>query len=353
MSTSPAPKGVPVSEGRHLTKRDILSPYKAGLPTVFHRIARRGVNWELPRNFRKYKASAEHEMSIGGAATKCFLSIGGSREGAYIAKFAHKNGEIETYTELLNNQFGKALGFDMAHSGVATLDGVIHFLSRSFLNSGQQLIHGSLMVEQLGLAKRDEIEKIKTVHQQQRTYDVDFVAMVIREFCGSAFDSVFSKFIEMLVFDALIGSMDRHPRNWGVIRTATKSVSFSFAPIYDSARALLWDVTDDKIRLFLERESELERYIGRSSPRIGLPASIHGDLRCNHFQLLEYLRNKHKDHVFNGIDKIRPSVVGVMSGLLNAWPFKNIFKTQRKQAIIKLIEIRYDRLKAIAMKGGE
>jgi hypothetical protein len=354
MATSPAPTPVPsVPDNRRFTKRDFLSPYKSGLPTVFHRIARRGVNWELPRNFRKYKASAEHEMSIGGAATKCFLSIGGAREGAYIAKFAHKNGEIETYTELLNNQFGKALGFEMAHSGVATLDGVLHFLSRSFLKPGEQLIHGSLMVEQLGLAKRDEIEKIKTVHQQQGTYDIDFVAMVIREFCGSAYESVFSKFIEMLVFDALIGSMDRHPRNWGVIRTATKSVSFSFAPIYDSARALLWDVNDDKIRSFLENESEMERYIGRSSPRIGLPAFVQGDRRCNHFQLLEYLCDNNKDLVFNAIDMISPSVVGVIRGLLYTWPFKNIFKIPRKQAIIKLIEIRYGRLKAIAAKGGE
>ena len=46
-------------------------------------------------------------MGIGGAATKCFLSVKGQMEGAFIAKYAHKNGEIETYTELFNNQLGK------------------------------------------------------------------------------------------------------------------------------------------------------------------------------------------------------------------------------------------------------
>ena len=85
---------------RPLSKREQMSPYKEGLPTSFKRIARRGTTWDLPRNFKSYKASSEHEMSIGGAATKCFLSVDGQLEGAFIAKFAHKNGEIETYTEL-------------------------------------------------------------------------------------------------------------------------------------------------------------------------------------------------------------------------------------------------------------
>ena len=222
-------------------KRELLSPYRAGLPTRFERVARRGVDWELPRNFKGYRASSEHEMSIGGAATKCYLSVDGKLDGAYIAEFAHKNAEIETYTELFNNQFGKLLGFEMADSGIAKLDGVLHFVSRPFRQEGEQLVHGSLMVEMLGLADSQEIERIRTAAQQQGTFDVDFVETVIRAFCGADFDAVFDKFLAMLVFDALIGSMDRHPRNWGVIRPmkdrGAGSGHFRFSPIYDSARA--------------------------------------------------------------------------------------------------------------------
>jgi hypothetical protein len=256
-----------------MTRREMLSPYKDGLPETFHRVAKRGVNWGLPRRFRNYRASSQQQMSIGGAATKCFLSVpGGGRAGTYVAKFADKNGAIETYTELFNNQFGKVLGFDMAHSGVATLDGVLHFLSRSFFQSeDENLIHGSLMVEQLGLAKEEEMVHIKTVHQQQGIYDIDFVEIVIREFCGADFDSVFEKFLTMLVFDCLIGSMDRHPRNWGVIRPSKEPVHFRFAPIYDSARALLWDYPDEKVKRIVANEADLQRYVKRSAPRIGLP----------------------------------------------------------------------------------
>jgi hypothetical protein len=338
---SPAPEKV--------RKRELLSPYRAGLPSRFERVAKRGVNWELPRKFRGYRASSEHEMSIGGAATKCYLSVDGKLAGAYIAKFAHKNAEIETYTELFNNQFGKLLGFDMAHSGVAKLDGVLHFLSRSFRQEGEQLVHGSLMVEMLGLADSSEIEQIRTAAQQQGIFDIDFVETVIREFCGADFDAVFDKFLAMLVFDALIGSMDRHPRNWGVIRPmkdhGTQAGHFRFSPIYDSARALLWDLNDARVKGLSASNEELKRYIERSSPRIGLPHAVR---KCNHFELLSYLASKHKGLLHNNLKKLPPSTVGVSSDLLYRWPFRNVFSGARKRGIIKIIQSRFDRLASIA-----
>ena len=252
-----------------------------------------------------------------------------------------------------NNQLGRVLGFEMAHSGIAKLDGVLHFLSRSFRSAGEQLIHGSLMVEELGLARREEIEKIKTVHQQQGIYDIDFVEMVIRQFCADAFDRVFEKFFEMLIFDALIGSMDRHPRNWGVIRTAAQPIIYRFSPLYDSARALLWDLNDDKVKFLLKNEAELRRYVAKATPRIGLPATVAVNHKCNHFELIEYLMQKHKPVTLKALAKIPPNVVPLAADVLRSWPFNKIFRSVRKRAIIKIIEMRVAQLWAIGKKGGE
>lgn len=337
---------MPTPAEERLCKRDAASPYRGGLPTRFERVARRGINWELPRNFKGYAASEQHQMGIGGAATKCYLSISGKLEGAYIAKYAHKNGQIETFTELFNNQFGKALGFEMAHSGIAKLDGVLHFLSRSFRKPGEKLVHGSLMVETLGLADSREMEKIKTIAQQQGIFDIDFVETFMREFCGTDFELVFDKFVAMLVFDALIGSMDRHPRNWGVIAPESQTVDavegrsrIRFSPIYDSARALLWDLSDAKINAL--SASDLKRYIERSSPRIGLP---HAARRCNHFELLAHVATKHKSLLINNIQKLPSSTVGLASDLLYRWPFRNVFSGVRERAIMVIINSRFDRL---------
>lgn len=328
-----------------IAKRDLLSPYRTGLPTKVERVAKRGTNWELPRNFKGYTASSQHKMGIGGAATKCFLSVNGRMEGAYIAKYAHKNGEIETYTELFNNQLGKALGLDMAHSGIARLDGHLHFLSRSFRTSGDKLVHASLMVETLGLADSKEMALVKTVAQQQGIFDLDFVETFMREFCGLDFETVFDKFVAMLVFDALIGSMDRHARNWGVLAPEAKEPGqgrIRFSPIYDSARALLWDLTDAKIEEL--SAADIKRYIEKSSPRIGVP---HAERRCNHFELLSFFSSKHKALLINNIRKLSPSTGGIASDLLHRWPFRDVFSNVRRRAIINIINSRFDRLQAI------
>lgn len=328
-----------------ISKRERLSPYRQGLPTRFERVARRGINWELPRNFKGYTAREQHKMGIGGAATKCFLSIGDQLEGAYIAKYAHKNGEIETYTELFNNQLGIALGFEMAHSGIARLDGNLHFLSRSFRTSGEKLVHASLMVETLGLADSKEMALVKTIAQQQGVFDVDFVETFMREFCGSDFEQVFEKFMEMLVFDALIGSMDRHARNWGVLAPEAQEAGsghIRFSPIYDSARALLWDLTDAKIETL--SAGDIKKYIEKSSPRIGIP---HAKNRCNHFELLSFLSSKYKTLLLNNIQKLPPSSVGIASDILYRWPFRYVFSGTRRRAIINTINSRLDRLMAI------
>lgn len=333
------------------SKRELLSPYRSGLPTAFRRVARRSVDWELPRKFNGYTASSEHEMSIGGASSKCFLSINGELEGAYIAKFAHKNGQIETYTELFNNHLGRALGFDMAHGGIARLDGALHFLSRSFRSANEQLIHGSLMVEMLGLANATEIDQIHTLAQQQRTFDVDFMEAVIREFCGTDFPAVFEKFTAMLVFDAIIGSMDRHPRNWGVIRPAVAGSAncevghTRFAPIYDSARALLWDLDDVKISKLLASGPELRRYIERSSPRLGLP---NASQKCTHFELLSHLAKSHKSLISGSLQSLNSHPSKAAEALLRKWPFCRVFKSSRKRAILKIINARFDQISAIA-----
>lgn len=328
-----------------LTKKATLSPYRQGLPTRFVRVGRRGITWGLPRRFKGYQATETHLMSIGGAATKCFLSQGGKLDGAYIAKFAHKNGSIETYTELFNNQLGEMLKFNMAHSGIAKLDGVLHFLSRSFRKDAkEQLLHGSLLVEAIGLANQSELDRINTAARQQGVFDIDFVRAVIYEVCGDDADKVFASLVEMLVFDALIGSMDRHPRNWGVLRTATLPAHYEFSPLYDSARALLWEKSDGKLNELEDSQDEFRRYVQKAHPRIGLPLSSGHKGQCSHIDLIRYLLSQHKGVTLSAYEKIHVDVEGAAARLLRQYPFRRAFSKRRARLILRLLAARQQML---------
>jgi hypothetical protein len=174
--------------------------------------------------------------SVGGKAPKWVLTREGNPEDFFIAKLGATNGRAETFTELFNNQLGDALGFEMAHSGVARLDSELYFVTRNFRAPGERLVHGSLMIEEV-FGTKQETERIH-YKSEQSFYGVDFLKQVIEMFCKNDAASVFGKFIEMLVFDALIGSMDRHAQNWGVLQQPSLPERFRFSPIFDSAKGV-------------------------------------------------------------------------------------------------------------------
>jgi hypothetical protein len=119
------------------------------------------------------------------------------------------------------------------------------------------------------------------------------------EFICEALDKIFkshsfhikTEFVRMLVFDCLIGNNDRHFYNWGVIANTHRNVKMPiFAPIYDSARGLFWNQSDENIKhihssLTQVNSRKIEKYSNLSEPRI----SIEGNKNANHFELIEYI----------------------------------------------------------------
>jgi hypothetical protein len=274
------------------------------IPTRFRRVAKRGRNWHLSRSIRGY--GVQLDSGVGGQATKWVLKkkLKGAdgkdlfNEGKqlfdtddfYIAKFGNKNGRIEIFSELFNNQLGSRLGFEMAHSGLARLDEHLYFVTKSF-RSREDLIHGSLMIEQV-LEAKSATQDVNP-KQEQEFYSVDFLRDVIFDYCGEDGEEVFQGFIDMMVLDALIGSMDRHAQNWGVLKSQTIAADGKqrcrFSPIYDSARALLWDLPEGKLLLGDLDINELQRYVEKSKPCIGPPRNHPKVNKCNHFDFLKSL----------------------------------------------------------------
>lgn len=74
---------------------------------------------------------------------------------------------------------------------------------------------------------------------------------------------------EMVAFDAIVGHNDRHPANWGVVTPFKTNKQARFSPIYDTARALLWNTSEKKLASMRTNRNQLEAYVRRSQPQIG------------------------------------------------------------------------------------
>lgn len=318
------------------------------VPTRFKRNGRRGCTWELPRGFQGYFADTSKQVL--GNAPKYVIRCKDSANPEYLVKYPQKHGRRETYTEFFLNQLGTALGFHMAHSGLIVLDGKHAFLTKIFTDAENSLRHGSLVIEDY---YKDEkaLEKVRR-HEEQGFYSIDFVVSLLKEYCGADYDDVFPKFIEMLVFDALIGSMDRHAQNWGIVGRIAEPPNYRLAPIFDTARALLWSADEVMVQRMSEDARMLAAFIERAKPCLG-PVRNHPKVNnCNHFDFVQNLMDLYPHQTEHALLKI-PEDLGQRSGkLLSRFPFRMGFSGIRKRLIVRILVTRAGRLKDILAKGG-
>ncbi len=81
--------------------------------------------------------------------------------------------------------------------------------------------------------------------------------------------------------------------NWGVVRDIFGRNSAVFSKIYDSARGLLWNRTEEQLNAFLKNnsvENFILNYCNNSKPKIG----IEGKPPVNHFELIENYKEHYK-----------------------------------------------------------
>jgi hypothetical protein len=321
-------------------------------PLSICRAGARNRRWGITRHMHGY--IVERDTGIQGKAPKWVIRGQSSPDDFYIAKFGKKNGKIEIFTELFNNQLGDALGFCMAHSGMVRLDQNLYFLTRNFRRE-EALVHGSLLIADLFAVGTHHLDQIQAVAEQE-FYSIDFIHDAIVSYCDGVGEEVFQQFVDMLLFDALIGSQDRHAMNWGVLRpesNAGGNATFRLAPLFDSARALLWDLPEGKLLKLDADQESLLAYVRKAKPCIG-PKRDHPQVNhCNHFDFISSLRAAYPHQTSHAarmiVDK---DIKRIAALLLRGYPFFRGFTALRKRLIIKVLGARADLLRGVLGEGG-
>ncbi|PZX59368.1 hypothetical protein LV84_01399 [Algoriphagus ratkowskyi] len=210
----------------------------------------------------------------------------------YIAKTAEKWYPHESVVEYMINRIGQTLRLTMNEVELYRINDQIRFLSRYFLKNNETLVHGAEICGEY----LDDMELAAEIANEKRTsrdlFTFEFIQNAIAFKFEAHKESLITELVKMITFDGLVGNNDRHFYNWGVI-TNTKKVNTipRFAPLYDSARGLLWNSSDEWVIKSLEQMSQggkkVDKYVESACPRI----SIDGDCGINHFGLIEYLKN--------------------------------------------------------------
>lgn len=295
--------------------------------------------------------------TVGGDAPKDLIklySYGDARKSdkknwkKYIAKIGHKWYPNESVTEHYLTAVGKSFGIAIANSKIIIAEDIIRYLSEHFHKEEQTLNHGANILsryfEEEDNQWIDELDKMKAL---KLIIDVEMVLEAIKKAFPLEFLEIFNCFFHMILFDALTGNNDRHYYNWGVITHIKNKHKPYFSPIYDSARGLLWNLSDEKV-ISLHRElanpdnKQLANYVTRSVPKISVPTND----KCNHFELIEYLASK---NYFNDEHKsvwTDQHFLDEAIGKLYT-DFNLLFIKERKILIQHILELRFKKIREL------
>jgi len=267
----------------------------------------------------------------------------------YIAKTGHKWYPIESITELLLNKLGMIFGLNMAESRIAMMGGQLRFLSRYFLNPNkEELVHGADILA--GYLNEESPIFVEEVDKQKLTsewFTLQFVDSAVTNMFPYQKDDIMHKLSMLVIFDAFVGNNDRHFFNWGVVRPIDGSFQAYFSPVYDTARGLFWNYSENKVNDIVEinktTDAHIRKYCQESRPKIGWE----GERKLNHFKLFEKI---YTNEFFVSREEIRellaPSLLGQMVAEVRH-NFCTLMTKNRIMIICKCLEYRFNELRRL------
>ena len=267
----------------------------------------------------------------------------------YIAKTGHKWYPIESITELLLNRLGLIFGLNMAESRIVMMGGQLRFLSRYFLNPvKEELVHGADILS--GYLNESSPLFVEEVDKQKLTgewFTLQFVDSAVTNMFPYQKDDIMYKLSMLIIFDAFVGNNDRHFFNWGVIRSIDSSFQPYFSPVYDTARGLFWNYSENKVNDIVEinktTDAHIRKYCQESRPKIGWE----GEKKLNHFKLFEKIyANEFYVSTMEIRELLVPSLLEQMIEEVRH-NFCSLMSKNRVFMICKCLEYRFNELRKI------
>jgi HipA-like C-terminal domain len=292
------------------------------------------------------------DRSVIGDAPKNFIWIAHSALAAsrpheyqawpaYIAKLGHKAYPAESVTEQLMTRVGQVLRLNIADSRLMICAGQLRFMSRFFLQGEDVFSHGAQIVGGY-LADDKFVEGVTAEHAEKEVFTFDVICTAIRTIFPQHHSDLLRDLVRMVGFDALVGNKDRHLYNWGVITEPTGALAPRFAPIYDTARGLFWNSTEEDLVKFMEKQS-MAGYVRRSRPLIGWHKwnAAKGDL--THFDLVGSIAASDIGYwrLLEDLGKVANESVDTCEGMIDA-EFGEVLSRTRRELIKRCLRLRFE-----------
>ncbi len=172
-----------------------------------------------------------------------------------------------------------------------------------------------------------------------------------------AAEDLLQGYSDMVIFDALIGNMDRHHENWGICehqrykqlllfdKKRTKSLRY-FTPLFDHGSSLMFELSQEDVERLLSDEAAQVRYVNES--KFGFLLDTAGK-KSNMLELIgQHLVQKTTWQLRfkKSLSRIKELDLLALAGLVIRMPLLDIleYDDARRKLLYKTLVMRYNKL---------
>jgi hypothetical protein len=328
----------------------------------------------------------------GGTRSKVIVENPENHKDYYFKtslKKIQKDYTFEFWSEIIASEVGLLLGFNVLKYDIAYNGKELGCISQSMVTPGVNKLNEGISY----LTGYDTTYQPADKKTSKTQYTFQFIVDALKSYKLERF---VEDIIQIIIFDSLIGNSDRHQENWGVLteyneviklleslsankkksgielamytilslssklrkteyKTVLKEIelansSGNFAPIYDSGSSLGREKAEDKVIQMLKDDVMMEAFIRRGESEIHWNGK-----KLNHYDLIKKINNDHKQVVSNVINRVinqfsEASIREIVMDIDKNVPESiiiNKLSRDRKEFIIKVITLRFQKLKEI------
>lgn len=247
-----------------------------------------------------------------GSKTKFWYRPDGD-DGDWLFKYPKPNTGLH-WSEKIAAEIADLMKVRHARVELALFDGQRGSITESFARDGRNLFHGNQVLAGCVLGYNTEA----TFRHSSHTLANIWLALEKAFVTDDARNRAKRFFAKCLVLDALIGNVDRHHENWGLLRKRVKDRWKGFlAPSFDHASSLGRELLDERRSLLLR-----ERRVGRYSEggHGGIYWSSDEKRGPSPLELVRRALVVDPDSMLHGLEALKPVTRSALEGIIARVP---------------------------------
>lgn len=235
----------------------------------------------------------------------------------------------EDITELVAAEVGTLYGLEMMKVEIVTRNGRRGCLLENFVKE-----YEAMMAEEGGALLSELLPNYQELLETPlKNLDlIEYGFEVMERF--PYWSSMKPQFINLQLFDTLIGNQDRHPFNWTLLFLST---GVRFSPIYDNGASLGFRFDDSQLRIKVSNSQELNKYTNRTKVKAG----IFEKKKVKAKELLTYISQRYPMEFYESVQMLRNLNIDQYSKFIRSL---SILSEAQRDWLLNIIPFRREKI---------